>query len=64
MKLAMLEVAKAFDSGYGLGKAPEDDPSFPAKQRYHWVAAHVHDSNGNIIIVLSDALNSRDYLHG
>ena len=37
MKLAMLEVAKAFDSGFGLGKAPEDDPSFPAKQRYHQV---------------------------
>ena len=34
MKLAMLEVAKAFDSGIGLGKAPEGDPSFPAKQRY------------------------------
>ena len=33
MKLAMLEVAKAFDSGFGLGKAPEGDPSFPAKQR-------------------------------
>lgn len=33
MKLAMLEVAKAFDSGVGLGKAPDNDASFPAKQR-------------------------------
>ena len=33
MKLAMLEVAKAYDTGFGLGKAPEGDSSFPAKQR-------------------------------
>ena len=42
MKLAMLEVAKAFDSGLGLGKAPEDDPSFPAKQRYIIIILESH----------------------
>ena len=34
VKSAMLEVAKALDTGMGLGKAPEDDPGFTAKQRY------------------------------
>ena len=34
MKLAMLEVAKAYESGVGLGQAPEGDVSFPAMQRY------------------------------
>ena len=33
MKLAMLEAAKAYDTGFGLGEAPEDDPSFTAEQR-------------------------------
>ena len=33
MKLAMLEVAKAYDTGLGLGKVPEGDSSFPVKQR-------------------------------
>ena len=43
MKLAMLEVAKAFDSGVGLGKAPEGDPSFPVKQRYSLISITVYD---------------------
>ena len=34
MKLAMLEVAKAYESGVGLGQAPEGNVSFPAMQRY------------------------------
>jgi len=32
-KPAMLEVAKALDTGDGLGKAPDDDPTFTAPQR-------------------------------
>lgn len=34
LKAAMLEVAKAYDSGVGLGKAPENEPDFGAEQRY------------------------------
>ena len=33
MKEAMLEVARALDTGTGLGKAPENDPNFTATQR-------------------------------
>ncbi len=33
IKEAMLEVAKALDTGTGLGKAPDDVPSFTATQR-------------------------------
>ena len=32
-KAAMLEVAKALDTGVGLGKAPDDNPTFTAPQR-------------------------------
>lgn len=32
-KPAMLEVAKALDTGVGLGQAPDNDPNFAAKQR-------------------------------
>ena len=42
MKLAMLEAAKAYDSGVGLGKAPEGDATFPAKQRLAKINVHVH----------------------
>ena len=33
MRVAMLEVARAFDTGTGLGKAPANDPNFTATQR-------------------------------
>ena len=41
MKLAMLEAAKAYDSGVGLGKVPEGDATFPAKQRLAKINVHV-----------------------
>jgi len=34
LRVAMVEVGRAYNTGEGLGKAPEGDPSFPAKQRY------------------------------
>ena len=33
LRAAMFEAAKAYDTGVGLGKAIDDDPSFPARQR-------------------------------
>ena len=41
MKLAMLEVARAFESGVGLGTAPEGDTTFPAKQRCTGCTLHI-----------------------
>ena len=31
--VAMVRVAKSYETGEGLGKAPEGDPNFPASQR-------------------------------
>jgi len=33
LRVAMVEVGRAYNTGQGLGKAP-GGPSFPAKQRY------------------------------